>query len=184
MEKNDFIYCEKGAFSKEACDDYIKFFEDNIGIASPGGMHNNNSLDDLEICLDIEKCDRNLNDSIVKVVESYKKIYPLIDTRLGSWDRYYKCQLMKQLIWKTSKYWRSVTYHQLFEISLFDLNLIISSFVSETETENLFFSKQSAVPSLVCFQSCRMSRLFLSILSVQSFACFFIDKVYSFKLFI
>ena len=56
MEKNDFIYCEKGALSKEACDDYIKFFEDNIGIASPGGMQQSkNPLDDLEICLDIEK---------------------------------------------------------------------------------------------------------------------------------
>ena len=95
MEKNDFIYCEKGAFSKEACDDYIKFFEDNIDLASPGGMQNGNPVDDLEICLEIEKCDRNLKDSIVKVVESYKKIYPLIDTRLGSWDRYHKCQLMR-----------------------------------------------------------------------------------------
>jgi|ETNvirenome_6_85_1030632.scaffolds.fasta_scaffold116951_2 hypothetical protein len=95
MSKNDFIYCEKGAFSKESCDDYIKFFEDNIGIASPGGMQNKNSVNDLEICLDIEKCDRNLNDCIVKVFESYKKIYPLIDTRLGSWNCYHKCQLMR-----------------------------------------------------------------------------------------
>ena len=55
-------------------------------------------------------------------------------------------QLMNQLIWKTSKYWRSVTYHQPFEISLFDLNLIISTFVSETETENLFFLNSQQHP--------------------------------------
>ena len=52
MSKQDFIYCEKGALSKETCNKLINFFDKNINMGSPGIMGNMGYLDNLEITLD------------------------------------------------------------------------------------------------------------------------------------
>ena len=53
MSKSDFIYCEKGAYSKESCDSIIRYFEDNKEHARSGIMGANGTLDNLELCIDL-----------------------------------------------------------------------------------------------------------------------------------
>ena len=59
MSVKDFIYCES-VLSKESCDKFIKFFEDNIKLAGPGMMGVDTPIGSLEIHLKLIKKYPNL----------------------------------------------------------------------------------------------------------------------------
>ena len=68
MSKGDFIYCERGAYPKEFCDKHIKFFEDNMAIASPGTYtKKEDKIDNLEIKIDTRET-RELQQALLKGV--------------------------------------------------------------------------------------------------------------------
>ena len=98
MSRQDFIYCEKGVLPKDSCKKIIDFFDENNGMASPGEYNGKvGNIDNLEIPIDISNPDDNygIGRYVQNGMFNYKKRYPLIDTRLGPWDCYHKCQLMK-----------------------------------------------------------------------------------------
>ena len=95
MSKGDFIYCENGAYPKEFCDKHIKFFEDNMAIASPGTYtKKEDKIDNLEIKIDTRET-RELQQALLKGVINYRKRYPLIDQSLTAWVLDPLCQLMR-----------------------------------------------------------------------------------------
>ena len=97
MSRQDFIYCEKGVLPKDSCKKIIDFFDENNGMASPGEYNGKvGNIDNLEIPIDISNPDDNygIGRYVQNGMFNYKKRYPLID-RLGPWDCYHKCQLMK-----------------------------------------------------------------------------------------
>ncbi len=94
MSKQDFIYCEKGALSKETCNKLINFFDKNINMGSPGIMGNMGYLDNLEITLDTGNSGE-LYESLAKGLHNYKKRYPLIGDFIGPWRLDNLCQLMR-----------------------------------------------------------------------------------------
>ena len=93
MSKSDFIYCEKGAYSKESCDSIIRYFEDNKEHARSGIMGANGTLDNLELCIDLKH--HGLEKYINKGMSNYVKVYPLLNTHISRWGPWRTCQLMK-----------------------------------------------------------------------------------------
>ena len=96
MTVGDFIYCES-VLSKESCDKFIKFFEDNIQHANPGMMGEDTPIGSLEINLR-PKDQRDyfgLGKSVFKCIDNYSKIYPLVNTKIGDWTTFHTCQFAK-----------------------------------------------------------------------------------------
>ena len=96
MSVGDFIYCES-VLSKESCDGFIKFFEDNIENAGPGMMGDGTPIGNLEIYLKPkDQTDYfGLGKSVRKCIDSYSKIYPLVNTSAGDWTTFHTCQFAK-----------------------------------------------------------------------------------------
>ena len=98
MSKGNFIYCEKGAFPKESCDNLIDFFDNNMSLASPGKYTDyGGEIDNLEIPVDISNPDDNygIGRYVQNGMFNYRKRYPLNNTHLGKWTISTSCQLMR-----------------------------------------------------------------------------------------
>ena len=95
MTKQDFIYCEKGALSKDSCKNLITFFDNNKSKASPGSYTGDvGYINNLELSLDIRD-NGKLHESITKAIYNYKTRYPLVDKFIGPWQVEHICQLMR-----------------------------------------------------------------------------------------
>ena len=95
MSKQDFIYCEKGALSKDSCKTFITFFDDNMSMASPGRYTRKvGSINNLELTVDVADSGE-LHQAIAKAIYNYKKRYPLIEDSLTHWKYERLCQLMR-----------------------------------------------------------------------------------------
>ena len=96
MSVADFIYCEN-VLPKESCDSLIRYFEDNKHLAGPGKMGVNTLIGNTEMYL--KPSDQysyyGLGKSVGKVIDSYSKIYPLVNTNMGSWTTFHTCQFAK-----------------------------------------------------------------------------------------
>tara|TARA_Y100001963_G_C6694240_1_gene406185 strand:+ start:440 stop:997 length:558 start_codon:yes stop_codon:yes gene_type:complete len=95
----NFIHCESNAYSLDSCDKLIRYFEDNISISKPGtrGSSDIGLVKDLELTLELNKQNTfwGLLSSINKGIQTYKDLYPLIDSDIDQWGLNPSCQLMK-----------------------------------------------------------------------------------------
>ena len=92
---DNLIFKVSKAVSKTSCKKMIRYFEDNIHLATPGGAANF-KLDNLEINIDLNKNDFfNLESILVKCIEKFKKKYPETDKNLQRWSLNSDICLMK-----------------------------------------------------------------------------------------
>ena len=96
MSVGDFIYYER-VLPKESCDSLIRFFDDNKHLQGLGMMGVNTPIGSLEISL--QPKDQSdyfgLGKSVGKGIDSYSKIYPLVNTNVGDWTTFHTCQFAK-----------------------------------------------------------------------------------------
>ena len=96
MLVGDFIYCES-VLPKESCDSLVRYFEDNKQLAGAGLMGEDIPIGSLEIYLQPRDQDDyfGLGKSVSKCIDSYSKIYPLVNTNVGDWTTFHTCQFAK-----------------------------------------------------------------------------------------
>ena len=96
MSVGDFIYYES-VLPKESCDNLIRFFDDNKHLQGLGMMGVNTPIGSLEISLKPKDLSDyfGLGRSVRKCIDSYSKIYPLVNTNVSNWTTFHTCQFAK-----------------------------------------------------------------------------------------